>query len=317
MKIGLVLAGGGGKGSYQMGVIKALKYVGLTDYIQGVSGTSVGALNGANLLNGHIDKACGVWENISPNKILSMKGTTFIDKLNGTPLEKMNKKLGTYSKKLEDHGVFSRKGMITLIQESVDLQQLSTCDIPFFVTCVEFPSLTKTYFQITGQTPEMIQSILLATSAIPIIFPPEIIDEKLYIDGGLKDNIPIAPLYKIGCDHIIIVPLDRSYTLDRSLYPNARIFEIVPQNSLGHVVSGTLQFNSDIAKRRMQDGYEDAMRILGPTFHMLQQEQSVHQSMQKITQKEENFKRAHMNSTYEFQQGISKLKNKIQGGRWR
>jgi len=314
MKLGLVLAGGGGKGSYQMGVIKAMEHIGLTKYIQGVAGTSVGALNGALLLNGDIEKACQVWENISPNKILSIKGRTLIEKLKGTPLEKMHDKLEIYSKRLEDYGVFSRKGMVSLIEESVDLHQLSTCDIPFYATCVEFPSMTQTYFQLNRQKPQLIQSMLLATSAIPVVFPPEEIEGKLYIDGGVKDNVPIAPLYKIGCNPIIVIPLDRSYILNRSLYPDASIYEIVPQNSLGHIVSGTLQFNREVAKRHMQDGYNDAMRILRPAFSMLQHEQSVFKSVQKMAYNEQAFQKIHTKNTLEFQKGISNLQNKIQGG---
>lgn len=45
MKIGLVLAGGGGKGGYQIGVWKYLKEIGLEKNISVISGTSVGGLN--------------------------------------------------------------------------------------------------------------------------------------------------------------------------------------------------------------------------------------------------------------------------------
>ena len=44
-KIGLVLAGGGGKGAYQLGVWKFFKEIGLDEHIEVISGTSVGALN--------------------------------------------------------------------------------------------------------------------------------------------------------------------------------------------------------------------------------------------------------------------------------
>lgn len=314
MKIGLVLAGGGGKGSYQIGVIKAMEQIGLTKYIQGVAGTSVGALNGALLLNGQIEKACRVWENISPNKILSIKGRTFIEKLKGTRFENMLDKLETYSNKLEDYGIFSREGMVALIEESLDLHSLSMCDIPLYATCVEFTSLTATYFQLNRQKPQLIQSILLATSAIPIVFPPEEIDGKLYIDGGVKDNVPIAPLYQIGCDTIIVIPLNRSYVLDRSLYPNVRIYEVVPQNGLGHIVSGTLQFNREITKRHIQQGYDDAMSILEPVFSSFRYEKTVYQSIQKIAHNEQTFQSLHTSNSIEFQQNISILQNKIQGG---
>jgi len=195
MKIGLVLAGGGGKGSYQIGVLKAMEQLGITKNIEGIAGTSVGALNGALLLSGSIGSACEVWENISPNKILSMKGPTFIEKLQGTKLEVVSGSLVAYSEKLKDYGMFSRKGMISLIRESVDVHKLATSDIPLFAACTEFPSMQITYFQTKGQHPETIQSILLATSAIPAVFPPESIEGRLYIDGGLKDNVPIAPLF--------------------------------------------------------------------------------------------------------------------------
>ena len=73
MKIGLVLAGGGGKGSYQIGVMKALHQLDLLKKIEGVAGTSVGALNAALFLNEDIHVAERMWETISPSKILSLK----------------------------------------------------------------------------------------------------------------------------------------------------------------------------------------------------------------------------------------------------
>ena len=45
MKIGLVLAGGGGKGAYELGVWKALQKLGICEYISVFSGASVGAFN--------------------------------------------------------------------------------------------------------------------------------------------------------------------------------------------------------------------------------------------------------------------------------
>lgn len=53
-QIGLVLAGGGGKGAYQIGVWRYLKEKGLDQYVGGVSGTSVGALNAVLFAAGDI-----------------------------------------------------------------------------------------------------------------------------------------------------------------------------------------------------------------------------------------------------------------------
>lgn len=71
VKIGLVLAGGGGKGAYHVGVWRALKEYEIDQHIVAISGTSVGALNGALFTSTSIIEAANVWSSISPDKILS------------------------------------------------------------------------------------------------------------------------------------------------------------------------------------------------------------------------------------------------------
>ena len=67
---GLVLEGGGAKGAYHIGVSKALVEIGIE--IGGVAGTSVGALNGAMIVQGELDKAYEVWQNINPSQIMNL-----------------------------------------------------------------------------------------------------------------------------------------------------------------------------------------------------------------------------------------------------
>ena len=67
---GLVLEGGGAKGAYQIGAWKALKEAGIR--IKGIAGTSVGALNGALICMGDLEKAESLWENISYSQIMSV-----------------------------------------------------------------------------------------------------------------------------------------------------------------------------------------------------------------------------------------------------
>lgn len=61
--IGLVLAGGGGKGAYQIGVWKYLHECGLDRYVCAVSGTSVGSLNAALFASGDFQRAENLWLN--------------------------------------------------------------------------------------------------------------------------------------------------------------------------------------------------------------------------------------------------------------
>ena len=68
---GLVLEGGGARGAYQIGAWRALREAGVK--IKGVSGTSVGALNGALVCMGNLEKAEEVWENISYSQVMSVE----------------------------------------------------------------------------------------------------------------------------------------------------------------------------------------------------------------------------------------------------
>ena len=77
-RIGLVLAGGGGKGAYHIGVWKALKEFGIEQSIGAVAGTSVGALNAALFAQGDYKIAESVWKNIKPVKYFQLKQRLFL-----------------------------------------------------------------------------------------------------------------------------------------------------------------------------------------------------------------------------------------------
>ena len=71
------------------------------------------------------------------------------------------------------------------------------------------PKKIVKYFNINNSSEERIRNILLASSALPVIYDNVIIDDKRYIDGGIVDNIPVKPLYDVGCKTIIVVHLSR------------------------------------------------------------------------------------------------------------
>ena len=71
-KMGLVLGGGGGKGSYEIGVWMALRDLELEPEIGGVSGTSVGALNTALYAQGDLHSAVNLWTSLSTEDIVHL-----------------------------------------------------------------------------------------------------------------------------------------------------------------------------------------------------------------------------------------------------
>lgn len=291
--IGLVFAGGGGKGSYEIGVWKYLHEIGLDQYVRAVSGTSVGALNAALFVGSEYETAEELWLNISQEKILTPKEVSAEDIMkwlvaNGlsiaAPLTRGFSKVvsGTIMgvekaaqvmlmKMLGDH-MFSREGIVEMISDGLSSNMLKTSEVPCFVTCTRCPGLEIERFKLNEYSDEEITKLLLASSAIPIIFPIEEFRGSKYCDGGIPivgDNVPIAPIYDMGVENIIVVHLNQETLVDKEQFPNSKIIEVVPREDLGDAISGTLDFSPEGASYRLQLGYEDAKRIMQPMVDMI------------------------------------------------
>lgn len=289
-KIGLVLAGGGGKGAYHIGVWKALAEFGVEQNIGAVAGTSVGALNATLFAQGDYKIAESVWKNINPSQILSVETTSFIENLANlgiassltTPLIKTSKKIAKF-------GAFSRSGLIELINTYICLSDISNSPIKCYATCCKIPTLKEKYFSLNMEDQQVILSILLASSALPFIFEPEKIYGEHFIDGGVRDNIPISPLYQEGYRNFIVVHLNPAEMINYDQFSDANIIEIVPRKSIGKFINGTLDFTSDGANLRIQQGYEDAVHILKPIYQMGKVQQRTNDLFSNLLQEEMGF----------------------------
>lgn len=239
---GLVLAGGGGKGAFQIGAFKAIKELIPAINIVGVAGTSVGALNTALYALNNQELAESLWSSIKPEMFLD------------TELEMFDMK----------EGVFLREGLINLIDEYVDLNKISKCNIPLYCTTSKYTSETEKhamYHLVNEQSNDRIKQILLASSAIPFVYEPVMIDGFMHKDGGLCDNRPVWPLYNLGIRQFIVISMDTdSEILDIADFPDAKFLHIRPGRSIGDLLDGTLDFTSKNAKIRMKQGYLDAKR---------------------------------------------------------
>lgn len=269
---GLVLAGGGGKGAYEIGVWKALlEAKGIK--IGAVSGTSVGALNAALFAAGSYEKAEDIWIHINSDKILTLpKNREYL--IQCMPIyQKACKKLKLKQKVmvlvslllkiyLKCHsGMFSRQGLIDIINDSNVAAKLQSAKIPCYATCFNLTEWRTQYFQLNDLPPEKILKVLLASSAIPFVFPLEDIGNAVYYDGGLPligDNVPVKPLYNAGWRKFIIVYLERD-EIEKITeeYKGCQFIHIFPKNHQGGVFDGTLDFDPKSAKCRLEQGYKD------------------------------------------------------------
>ena len=175
------------------------------------------------------------------------------------------------TKMMGDH-MFSREGLVEMIADGLNFNVLKSSEIPCYVTCVRCPELKIERFILNEYSDADITKLLLASSAIPIVFPNEEFHGQMYCDGGIPivgDNVPIEPIYNTGVENIIVVHLSQDYLVDKEQYPNSQIIEIVPHEDLGNALTGTLDFSPEGAFARMKMGYEDAKRIMQPMVDMI------------------------------------------------
>lgn len=238
---GLVLAGGGGKGAFQIGAFKAIRELIPDINIVGVAGTSVGALNTALFAQNDQQLAEEVWSAINPSMFLSTDLSLFDMK----------------------EGLFLRDGLLELIDQYVNLELVSGCRIPLYCTTSIYTNeydKHAQYHKLNGMSIDRIKQVLLASSALPFVYEPVMIDGYLHKDGGLCDNRPIQPLYNLGIRQFIVISMDVDSEINRTGFADAKFLHIRPGRSIGDLVDGTLDFTSKNAILRMRQGYLDARR---------------------------------------------------------
>lgn len=242
---GLVLNGGGGKGAYQIGAFKAIREAGLDEIVTAVSGSSVGALN--MCLFNYDDGTIGedIWNHITPEQ--------FVD----PDLELIDGK----------EGLVSREGLLSIIDGYMDLEKIRNNPLELYATVTEYDGKEEgkseaKYMKLNGKSNEDIKQILLASSCMPWIYEPVVMNGLVYRDGGLTDNLPVKPLYDKGIRQFIVILLSDTGKVFVEKFPGSRFLIIRPSKNLGDTVTGTLDFSSRGAKERMELGYMDAARTI-------------------------------------------------------
>lgn len=278
-KLGLVLAGGGGKGAYQIGVWKYLKEIGLDKKVSVVSGTSVGALNATMFATMPCEKAEYIWTHEIKDKILKPKTNLYADTIlsvfdllmdgfSGLRPFSLDKLITAVSPLLHD-GVWSRDGLMEIIDKYVDFSKLENAPQKIYATCCKMPLFEKKSFLLNDKQPSVIKQILCATSAIPFVFKSQTvkanngssdfsqIENEDYIDGGIVDNVPCSPTVAAGCTDIIVVNLSSGKRQGKYSDGGINYVVITPSKDLGNVFDGTLDFSESGAKHRIELGYDD------------------------------------------------------------
>lgn len=270
MRLGLVLAGGGGRGAYQVGAWRALKEAGLDSEVKAVAGTSIGALHAALFMQGDLAVAEEIWARISPALALDAGELPWLppERLKALPFPVRNG-LALLGRK----SGAARSGLLDLMRRHLRYDQIAASPIPGWATVVPgFPLGQARHLPFNGADQERIEQILLASSAMPGVFAPVEIDGVRYTDGGAgarPDRAPVRPVYEAGCDTIIVVHLDGLSKVSPARFPEARILQLVPSRSLGLLFTGLLDFDPERARWRIDLGYREMRELLAQHRRLL------------------------------------------------
>lgn len=256
---GIVLEGGGAKGAYQIGAWKALREEGIR--IKGISGASVGSLNGALICMDDLEKAEEIWSNIEYSRVMNVNDDT-MKAIKKKDFKKLNFQeiLNSGLQVIKDGG-FDVTPLKTLIAEVVgDGERIRSSDRELYTMTYSVSDHKELAVDVKAGEEGEITDMLLA-SAYFLAFKNEMLGGKRYRDGGGFDNVPLRVLLDKGYQDIIVI---RIYGLGfdsekvTKIPDGVRVHHIAPRQDLG----GILEFDRKLAKKNMTLGYYDAKRFL-------------------------------------------------------
>jgi len=180
-----VLGGGGNLGAVQVGMVRALLEEGIKPDM--ILGCSVGALNGAAIAGdpsvAGAERLVASWQMVRTGDVYPAPGITSIVAL----LRKGRHALG------------SNAGLRRLIQEIAPFRTFEEAVVPLHVVATSLTTGAERWFN-SGPIIEPI----LASAALPAVFPPVDIDGELHVDGGVVDNVPIKRAVNLGAERIYV-----------------------------------------------------------------------------------------------------------------
>ncbi|MDD2446146.1 MAG: patatin-like phospholipase family protein [Tissierellia bacterium] len=251
---GLVLEGGGARGSYHIGAYKAIIEEGFE--IGGIAGTSVGAINGAMIVQGDFDLAYKLWQETSFSMVISTNDEE-VERLKHLKLDKED--FSFLVDKIK--GVINDKGLdITplkdLLNTYIDEDRLRNSDMDFGIVTVNLTDVKSVEVFKEDIPHGEIKDYILASSYLPS-FKNEKLGGKRYLDGAFYDNLPFKLLQSKGYEDLIIIRTN-AMGITRKLDSNTKAIVISPTEELGNI----LDFDKEATKRNLELGYYDAIKAL-------------------------------------------------------
>jgi NTE family protein len=182
-----VLSGGASLGAIQVGMIQALYERGVEPDL--IVGSSVGAINGAFIASrpftpATAEQLAGIWRRIG-------RGQVF-------PLNPLTGFLGFFGARRH---LVPDGALRNLLAEHIEFERLEQAAVPFHVIATDILSGNELRLS-RGEALEAV----MASAAIPGVFPPVDWGHRHLMDGGVSNNAPISDALELGAERVYVLP---------------------------------------------------------------------------------------------------------------
>lgn len=179
-----VLSGGGNLGASQVGAVIALRERGIAPDL--LVGTSAGAINASYLagdptLDG-ARRLAEIWSELRTRDVFRFP----------SPLH--------FVRHLRSDALYHSDDLRRLLERSLPYTDIEDAQTGLRIVAADL----ETGAAVTLDSGPVVEAVL-ASSALPGLFPPVRIGDRLYVDGGIADNVPIAPAVAAGADEIYVL----------------------------------------------------------------------------------------------------------------
>lgn len=239
----LVLGGGGAKGSYEVGVFKALRKLHMKFDI--VTGVSIGSINGAFYVANEYKKCLKMWQKITTSDLFDV---AIGSKMSKEDIKLLVKQMST--------GGISFSNAYNFLKKNINEEKVRKSKIDYGLVTVSLTN-KKPRFLTKEQIPygKLVDYICASSICYPFVHAQDINDES-FIDGGFYDGIPINLAIDMGATEILAVDLSVLAINKKPKDKNIKVDVIKMKDK----TPLTLTFTKEYANKNIQYGYNDTMK---------------------------------------------------------
>ncbi len=287
----VILSGGGARGAYEVGVLwyvfdELSRIRGRPPQVDIICGTSVGAINGCYLAAHLADPVLGMrrlvhlWSELELTRVLGFgfRQVVSLPRLligggnDGTGLFDLTPMADLVGREISWRALARTLRKRKLRALTVSTTEVGTGRTVVFMqtspdTNIPAQAPPRTLFRADHIGPHH----ALASAAIPLLFPPVRIDDQLYLDGGLRQNTPIAPSLRLGATHVLAIGSSREVRGVVAREEGAQSLRSPGATFLlGKVLNAFLLDHIDVdieLLSRLNNVLKDGAAKFGPGFH--------------------------------------------------